>query len=115
MAATDEIHDPGAWRTTRGGLRIFVRVTPKGGRDGLDGLAALADGRSVLKVRVRAAPEDGAANTAVAAVLAEILGVAKSAVSLAAGQGARLKTFDIAGEGAVLAARLEKAVKGKDA
>ena len=66
-------------------------------------------------MRVRAAPEDGAANAAVAAVLAKILGVAKSAVSLAAGHTARLKTFDIAGEGAVLAIRLDQALKGKNA
>lgn len=111
MAATDT----DAWRATADGLRIFVRVTPKGGRDACDGIAALADGRSVLKLRVRAAPEDGAANTAAAAVLAKTLGVAKSAVSLAAGHTARLKTFDIAGEGAVLAARLDQAVKGKNA
>ena len=115
MAATDQIHDPSAWRATAGGLRIFVRVTPKGGRDALDGLADLADGRRVLKIRVRAVPEDGAANAAVAAVLADILGVAKSAVSLAAGHTARLKTFEIAGEGALLAARLAQAVKGKNA
>lgn len=88
-------------------------MTPKGGRDALDGLAALADGRSVLKVRVRAAPEDGAANTAVAAVLAKTLGVATSAVALSAGHTARLKTFDIAGEGAVLGARLDQIVKGR--
>jgi uncharacterized protein YggU (UPF0235/DUF167 family) len=104
-----------AWRTTPDGLRIFVRVTPKGGRDALDGIAELSDGRSVLKVRVRAAPEDGAANAAVAAVLAKSLGVAKSAVSLAAGHTARLKTLDIAGEGAALGARLAEALKGKNA
>jgi uncharacterized protein YggU (UPF0235/DUF167 family) len=47
---------------TATGLRLLVQLTPKGGRDELDGIEALADGREVLKARVRAAPEDGQAS-----------------------------------------------------
>jgi uncharacterized protein YggU (UPF0235/DUF167 family) len=94
------------WRTGPGGIEIFVRATPRGGRDAVDGIEALADGRRVLKVRVRAVPEGGAANEAVRRVLAKALGLPASAVSLRAGAAARLKTFWIEGDAALLAARL---------
>lgn len=100
------------WRIIPEGLRITVRLTPKGGRDALDGIAALADGNTVLKARVRAAPESGVANAALAALLARILDVAKSDVELTAGHTARLKTFVITGDGPALAARLTAALKG---
>lgn len=87
-----------------------MRATPKGGRDALDGVAMLSDGRSVLKVRVRAAPEDGAATAAVARVIAEALGVPASRVTLAAGATARLKTFRVDGDAEALAAALVRAV-----
>jgi hypothetical protein len=80
-----------------------VRVTPKGGRDAIDGVEALSDGRPILKVRVRAAPEDGAANEGVRRLVAKALGLPASAVTLEAGATARLKTFLIAGEGEALA------------
>jgi uncharacterized protein YggU (UPF0235/DUF167 family) len=92
-------------------LRVSVRLTPKGGRDAVEGLAALSDGSEVVKARVRAAPEDGAANAALAALLAKTLGVGKSAVTLRSGHSARVKVLDIAGDGAALAARLEAALK----
>jgi hypothetical protein len=56
-----------AWDMRADGVEIRVRVTPRGGRDRVDGVDALSDGRAVLKVRVRARPEDGAANQAVGA------------------------------------------------
>jgi uncharacterized protein YggU (UPF0235/DUF167 family) len=93
------------------GLRVSVRLTPKGGRDAVEGLAALSDGSEVMKARVRAAPEDGAANAALAALLAKTLGVGKSAVTLRSGHSARVKVLDIAGDGAALAARLKAALK----
>ena len=68
-------------------------MTPRGGRDAIEGVEALADGRPVLKVRVRAVPEDGAANEGVRRLLAKALGLPASAVRLEAGATARLKTF----------------------
>lgn len=94
------------WQIRSGGLELRVRVTPRGGRDAIDGVEALSDGRRVLKVRVRAVPEDGAANEGVRRLLAKALKLPASAVSLEAGATARLKTFFIEGEGAALAARL---------
>ena len=46
------------------GVTVTARLTPKGGRDAIDGVETLADGNTVLKVRVRAAPHEGAANEA---------------------------------------------------
>jgi uncharacterized protein YggU (UPF0235/DUF167 family) len=94
------------WRIRPDGLEIHVRVTPRGGRDAIDGVDALSDGRRVLKVRVRAAPEGGAANDGVRRLLAKALRRPASAVSLEAGATARLKTFLITGDVAALAAQL---------
>ena len=94
------------WRIRPDGLELRVRVTPRGGRDAIDRVEALSDGRPVLKVPVRAAAEDGAANEGVRRLLAGVLGLPASAVSLESGAPARLKTFSIAGEAEPLAARL---------
>lgn len=97
-----------AWSVTPDGLALSVRLTPRGGRDGLDGVETLADGRQVLKARVRAAPSGGEANAALIALLAKELGISRSQVSLAAGASARRKRILILGDGTVLAARLQK-------
>ena len=72
--------------------RITVRLTPRGGRDAIDGW----DG-DVLRVRVAAAPVDGKANDALLRLLAKALGVAPSRVTLVSGTQARLKTVDVDG------------------
>jgi uncharacterized protein YggU (UPF0235/DUF167 family) len=90
------------WRAEPGGLEVHVRVTPRGGRDAVEGIETLADGRPVLKVRVRAVPEEGAANEAVRRVLSRAIGCPASAVRLKAGATARVKTFRIDGDGAAL-------------
>ena len=96
------------WRPVAGGLEVRLRVTPRGGRDGLEGVESLSDGRSVLKVRVRAVPEEGAANDAVRRLLAKALGRPAAAVSLEAGASARVKTFRISGDAAGLGEALAK-------
>jgi uncharacterized protein YggU (UPF0235/DUF167 family) len=37
------------WRTSSEGISVALRVTPRGGRDDIDGVETLSDGRSVLK------------------------------------------------------------------
>jgi uncharacterized protein YggU (UPF0235/DUF167 family) len=100
----------GAWRIVPGGIEVRVRVTPRGGRDAVEGVEALSDGRAVVKVRVRAAPEDGAANEAVRRTLAKALDRPASAVSLKAGAAARVKTLAVAGDGGALSERLARLV-----
>jgi len=99
------------WRQEPGGVLVAVRLTPRGGQDSLDGIAPLADGTVVLKARVRAAPEDGAANAALLRLLADELGLAVRDLSLAGGATSRLKRIRIAGDPAKLIAILEKAVQ----
>ncbi len=99
-----------AWSVTPTGLRVAVRLTPKGGRDVFDGIATLADGTIALKARVRAAPENGEANTAVLALLSGIAGIPKSRAILVSGHTARFKIIDLAGDGAALAAKFTQAL-----
>lgn len=76
----------------RGELNIPVRVTPRGGRDAIDGVR---DGR--LLVRVAAAPADGAANEAVLRIVAEAAGVPRRAARLIAGATGRRKLVAVEG------------------
>ena len=80
------------WTRTADGLLLHVRLTPRAGRDALDGVETLSDGRPVLKARVRVAPEDGKANDALMRLLADALGAPRSRLSLTAGATSRLKT-----------------------
>ena len=78
-------------------MQIAVRVTPRGGRDGVDGWIRDDAGRLLLKVRVAAAAAEGQANAAVLALLAKALGRPKSALTLISGQTARVKRVEVAG------------------
>lgn len=73
---------------------FVVRVTPRGGRDAVEGWTRDAEGRPVLKVRVAAAAADGAANAAVITLLAKSLDLPRSGVRLLSGQTARLKRIE---------------------
>jgi uncharacterized protein (TIGR00251 family) len=95
------------WRVAPDGLMLAVRVTPKGGADAITGLAEMADGTCVLRVRVRAAASEGAANAALIRELARELGVAVRDVSLLGGAHGRIKRLKISGDGAALAKALE--------
>ena len=85
------------WRTSKDGVQVFVRVTPKSARDCVEGTTDSAEGPA-LKVRVRAVADKGEANRAVEAVVAEWLGVARTSVSVGQGSKSRVKTLDVAGE-----------------
>ena len=98
------------WTVLSGALSVSVRATPKGGRDAIDGVVELGDGRTALKVRVRAAPADGEANEALARVLAKAVGVPPRDVTLLQGAAARNKIFRIEGDPARLAAAFERAI-----
>jgi hypothetical protein len=96
------------WAAAAGGISVTVRLTPKGGRDAIDGIDTLSDGRAVLKARVRAAPSEGEANDALCRLIAKAIGVPPRDVSLIAGATARIKRLAISGDGPTLMAALEK-------
>lgn len=98
------------WTRTATGVRLAVRLTPRAGRDALGGTREAVPGRPCLLARVTAPPADGAANAALIAMVAKALGVPKSAVTLAAGEAARVKTLEIAGAPARLEAALRRLV-----
>lgn len=76
---------------------LAVRLTPGAAADRIDGWDVDAEGRPVLKVRVRARPVEGEANAALLTLLARALGVSKSAVSLQRGGQSRLKMIQVDG------------------
>ena len=96
------------WLVAANGIVVTIRLTPKGGRDAIETVERLSDGRSALKARVRAAASEGEANAALVKLVAKTLGVAVRDVSLVAGASARLKQLRVSGAGAALAATLEK-------
>lgn len=72
--------------------RVHLRVVPRAKRSAVVG--RYADG---WKVRIAAPPEDGRANAAVVALLAEATGVATSGIAIVAGATARDKTVVFSG------------------
>ena len=100
------------WAATADGVVLDVRLTPRSDRDAIEGVACLADGRWVLKARVRAAPVEGEANAALQRLIAKELGVASRRIELAAGSAARLKRLRIAGDAGQIEALLERLTQG---
>jgi len=90
------LSDP--WRYSPAGVSISLRVTPRGGRDAVDGIETLSNGRSVVKVRVRAIAEGGEANRAVIELLAKALGVPKTRIRVLAGATSRVKQIAVDGD-----------------
>jgi uncharacterized protein len=86
------------WRYSSAGISVSLRVTPRGGRDAVDGIETLANGRSVVKVRVRAIADGGEANRAVTELLATSLGVSKASVRLLSGATSRIKQIAVDGD-----------------
>ena len=95
------------WRETKEGVVVSCRLTPRSGRDAIDGVARLADGSVVLVARVRSAPQDGEANQALCALLADRLGAPASRARILAGAKSRLKQVAVSGDPAALVAKLE--------
>ncbi|SDR61947.1 hypothetical protein SAMN05519103_07688 [Rhizobiales bacterium GAS113] len=87
-------------------LRLEVRLTPRAARDAIEGETLLSDGHLVLAARVRALPQDGAANEALIRLVAKTCGVPRARVSLVTGASSRLKTLRIDGDPVSLAASL---------
>jgi uncharacterized protein (TIGR00251 family) len=101
------------WRYSTGGISVALRVTPRGGRDHIDGVETLANGRSVIKVRVRAIADGGEANRAVTDLLAKALGVPRARVKILSGATSRLKQIAVDGDPKTLGETLRKLTAAK--
>jgi uncharacterized protein YggU (UPF0235/DUF167 family) len=80
-------------------LRLTVRLTPRGGRDAIEGWMRGPDGRIWLKARVAAAPANDAANEALRRMIAKAVKRPASAVRIVSGARDRLKQLEIQGLG----------------
>lgn len=87
-------------------LRIEVRLTPRASRDAVEGEKTLSDGRRVLAARVRALPENGAANDSLLRLIAKTCRVGLARVSLVSGARSRQKSIRIEGDAGELALAL---------
>jgi len=101
------------WRYSTEGISVALRVTPRGGRDGIDGIETLANGRGVIKVRVRAIAEGGEANRAVTELIAKALGVPRARVKILSGTTSRLKQIAVDGDPRTLGDALRTATAAK--
>ena len=81
--------NPDLRHLARPGTQIALRVTPKASRNRI-----IAEGDS-LRIYVTTVPEDGKANAAVQKLLAKVLGIAKSRLTLIRGHTARDKVFQV--------------------
>ena len=96
-----------AWGPVVGGVTVTVRVSPRGGRNAVEGLVADAEGKPQLAIRIAAAPVDGEANDAVEATLARWLGVKPGDVEVTEGETTRSKVVTIDGDPVALIRKLQ--------
>jgi uncharacterized protein len=98
------------WTATTDGVVVDVRLTPRGGRDAIEGIERRGDGPAVVKARVRAAPFDGHANAALCRLIASTVGIAPRDVSITAGATSRIKRVRIQGQAAPILAALRSLI-----
>lgn len=75
-------------------ISFSVRLTPKGGRDAIEGWTDGPDGKRYLKARVSAPPFDDQANEALIRLIAKALGVGKTRVRIVSGGTSRMKVIE---------------------
>ncbi len=88
-----------------GGARLAIRVVPRADRNALDGVTETG----ALRIRLTAQPVEGAANAALVAFLADVIGVPKRSVTLVRGERGREKIVAIAAPIPVIRERLQGA------
>ncbi len=99
------------WRRGTACVIVRIRLTPKSSKDAIDGLETTPEGVA-LKARVRAVPEDGKANAAAALLVAQWLGVPKSAAEVTGGLKSRVKSVTVRGDAVALDHLLAERVAG---
>lgn len=87
---------------------LSIRVTPRSAKPGIGDWKTDPAGRPFLEVRVAAAPADGAANDEIIKLLAKVLGLPKSSLTIVSGQTARLKRIGLPLDEAEIRARLSR-------
>jgi uncharacterized protein YggU (UPF0235/DUF167 family) len=87
---------------------LSVRVTPRSAKPGIGEWKTDPSGRPFLEVRVAAAPTDGAANEDLLKLIAKKLSLAKSSLTIASGQSARLKRIEVPLDDEEIRARLSR-------
>ena len=95
---------------TAGGVRVAVRLTPRGRADRIDGIGRTADGTSVLLESVSAPPVDGRANDSLLRLLAKEWDFARRNLTIVSGLKSRSKVVHVAGESSPLLERLAGAL-----
>lgn len=94
------------YAAVEGGVRLAVRVVPRGRGNGVDGIVQDADGRPLLKLKLAAPPVDGAANAALIAFMADTLSLRKADITIRSGETGRIKLLHLSGDSAVLLKKL---------
>ena len=92
--------DPAFLRRSGSGVTVELRVQPRARQ------SALSPAAGALKVQVTAPPEDGKANAAVIALLAETWRLPKSSLDVVKGKTSRAKTVHVKGEPESIAKRI---------
>ncbi|WP_135080344.1 DUF167 family protein [Terasakiella sp. SH-1] len=94
-----------------GGVRVCVRLTPKGKKNAINEWKEEAEGTGVFKVSVTAVPEKGKANAALIKLLSKEWKLAKSDIEIRAGETSRNKTLLLRGDVTALTQRLTEWMK----
>ncbi|MDD5586344.1 MAG: DUF167 domain-containing protein [Alphaproteobacteria bacterium] len=81
-----------------GGVRLSVKAKPGSSRARKLRFVPLAGGKWAVEIAVAAAPEDGKANKAILAFLADELDLPKNNFSIKSGSSGKLKVIEISGE-----------------
>lgn len=105
LANTGTLTDPPFLRRSPAGVTVELRAQPRARR------TMLRVSGAVLEAAVTAPPEDGKANAAVVALLAESWRLPKSAFAIIRGVATRSKTVSVAGDPQTIAGRIEEWVK----
>ncbi len=90
-------------RDTAAGATFSVKVHPRAKKDAISGVVGDA-----LKVSLTAPPVEGKANEACIRFFAEVLGVPRSSVTIAAGEASRNKLIRVSG---LTAAQVEERLR----
>ena len=97
-------------RAAADGVRVAIRLTPRGRGDRVEGVVRGADGAAALQVSVTAPPADGRANDALLRLLAKEWSVARRDLAIVSGLKCRNKLVHVTGDPEALVTKLTTAL-----